>query len=278
MKPRKMESTTAKIAAYFVVVMTLVPLLWLLLLSFKSNNDILLNPLSMPEALDFVNYKNAIDKIPYLTMIKNTLIVVAVTLPVAMLFAVLAAFALSRNQAIRRAVREKYRLLFVCGLIVPNSILILPIYMMMVKFKVWNTLWSLILTFIGWSAPLSIMNMIDAFDSIPDSLEEAAIIDGCSAWQLLFRIMLPLVKPALVTVVIYTFLGIWNDFLLSRVMLNGVENRTISLAAMYFKGQFSTDYALMAAGVMILIVPQILVYVALQKFIVSGSTAGAVKG
>lgn len=137
---------------------------------------------------------------------------------------------------------------------------------------------STILTHIGWTAPMNMMIMVSGFRSIPDSLEEAAIIDGCSIWQLLFRILVPVAKPVISTALIMTFLACWNDFPLAKIMLNSPDVRTLSIAAAYFKGTFSTNYALMDRGCVILIIPQLLIFTIFQRYIISGVTAGAVKG
>ena len=156
--------------------------------------------------------------------------------------------------------------------------MILPIYLVMVKLKLYDTLWSTIFTHIGWTAPMNMMILVSGFKAIPDSLEEAAVIDGCNIWQLLFRILVPIAKPVISTAFIMTFLACWNDFPLAKIMLNSPKVRTLSIAAAYFKGQFSTNYALMTAGCVILIVPQLLIFTVFQRFIIEGVTAGAVKG
>lgn len=125
---------------------------------------------------------------------------------------------------------------------------------------------------------MNMMIMVTGFKNVPDSLEEAAIIDGCNIWQLLFRILIPVTKPVISTAFILTFLSVWNDFALAKIMLNSPEVRTLSIAAMYFKGVYSTNYALMTAGCVILILPQLLIFTIFQRYIIDGVTAGAVKG
>ena len=167
---------------------------------------------------------------------------------------------------------------FVCGVIMPTCVMILPIYLVMVKVGLYDTLWSTILTHIGWTAPMNMMILVAGFKNIPDSLEEAAIIDGCNIWQVLFRVLIPCAKPVISTALILTFLACWNDFPLAKIMLNSPDVRTLSIAAAYFKGMYSADYALMTAGCVILIVPQLTVFTVFQKYIINGVTAGAVKG
>lgn len=261
-----------------LVLAAAVPVLWLIYLSLKTNNEILTAPLQLPESVQWVNYVNAFNKIPFFTMIKNTFLVLGVAVPVSILFSIFAAFAIGRMRFGSGRLQSRVYSYFVCGVIMPTCVLILPIYLMMVKIGLYDSLWSTILTHIGWVAPLNMMIMVAGFKSIPDSLEEAAIIDGCSITRLLFNILIPVTKPVISTAIILTFLACWNDFPLARIMLNSPDVRTISLAAAYFKGTFSTNYALMTAGCVILIIPQLIVFAVFQKYIIDGVTAGSVKG
>ena len=255
-----------------------VPVIWLVFLSLKSNNEILTQPLALPETLQWVNYVNAFNKIPFFTMVKNTLLVLAAAVPIAILFSIFAAYAIGRMKFGSGKIQNIVYSYFVCGVIMPTCVLILPIYLLMVKVGLYDTLWWTILTHIGWVAPLNMIIMVVGFRGIPDSLEEAAVIDGCNVWKMLFRIIIPVAKPVISTAVILTFLACWNDFPLARIMLINPDVRTISLAAAYFKGTFSTNYAMMTSGCVILILPQLLIFTIFQRYIIDGVTAGAVKG
>ena len=258
--------------------MAAVPVLWLIFLSMKTNNDILTNPLALPDKLHLENYVNAFNTIPFLSMIKNTALVICVAVPTALVFSIFAAFAMGRMRFGNGKLQHSVYSYFVCGVIMPTCVMILPIYLVMVKVGLYDTLWSTILTHIGWTAPMNMMILVAGFKNIPDSLEEAAIIDGCNIWQVLFRVLIPCAKPVISTALILTFLACWNDFPLAKIMLNSPEVRTLSIAAAYFKGMYSADYALMTAGCVILIIPQLLVFTIFQKYIINGVTAGAVKG
>ncbi len=271
-------SVVSKSMVLLIVVFTIVPVAWLVLLSFKTNTEIMLEPMKIPESLNWNNYIYALSRIPFLNMLKNTLFQIAIALPVELIIAFFAAFAISRNRSISNKGRNNLRTFFVCGLIIPASVMLYPIFFIMTKLNLVNTHWSVILVHIGWAMPLGILNLVNAVDGIPGSLEEAAVLDGCSIWSLIFKVYLPLVKSALATLAIVLFLGLWNDFLLCKTLLTGVETRTISMAAIYFKGEFNVDYAMMAAAAVILIAPQLAVYCAMQKYIISGTVAGAVKG
>lgn len=275
---KKLGKIFGNIGLAILVFLAALPVIWLVFLSLKTNNEILTEPLALPESIQWVNYLNAFNKIPFFTMVKNTLIVLGISVPVAILFSIFAAFAIGRMKFGTGRLQNAVYSYFVCGVIMPTCVLILPIYLLMVKLGLFDTLWSTILTHVGWVAPLNMLIMVAGFRSIPDSLEEAAIIDGCNTWKLLFRIIVPVAKPVISTAIILTFLACWNDFPLARIMLNSPDVRTISLAAAYFKGTFSTNYAMMTSGCVILIIPQLLIFAAFQKYIIDGVTAGAVKG
>ena len=266
------------ILLFALVVIHAVPVIWLIYLSLKTNTEIMTSPLAPPKVIQWVNYLDAFRTIPFLSMIANTAIVIAVSVPAAMLFSIFAAFAIGRMRFGGGRLQSRIYTYFVCGVIMPTCVMILPIYLVMVKLKLYDTLWSTIFTHIGWTAPMNMMILVSGFKAIPDSLEEAAVIDGCNIWQLLFRILVPIAKPVISTAFIMTFLACWNDFPLAKIMLNSPKVRTLSIAAAYFKGQFSTNYALMTAGCVILIVPQLLIFTVFQRFIIEGVTAGAVKG
>ena len=272
------RSVIGNILLFLLVFTAAVPVLWLIYLSLKTNTEIMTSPLAPPKAVQWVNYLDAFRTVPFLSMIVNTAIVILVSVPVAMLFSVFAAFAIGRMRFGSGRLQSRVYTYFVCGVIMPTCVMILPIYLVMVKLRLYDTLWSTIFTHIGGTAPMNMMIMVSGFRSIPDSLEEAAVIDGCSIWQLLFRILVPIAKPVISTAFIMTFLACWNDFPLAKIMLNSPSVRTLSIAAAYFKGQFSTNYALMTAGCVILIVPQLTIFTVFQRFIIEGVTAGAVKG
>ena len=277
-KPLTPGKVVSNILLLLLVIVHAVPVLWLIYLSLKTNTEIMTSPLAPPRAVQWVNYLDAFRTIPFLSMITNTAIVIAVSVPAAMLFAVFAAFAVGRMRFGGGRLQNRVYTYFVCGVIMPTCVMILPIYLVMVKLKLYDTLWSTIFTHIGWTAPMNMMILVSGFRRIPDSLEEAAVIDGCNIWQLLFRILVSVAKPVISTAFIMTFLACWNDFPLAKIMLNSPAVRTLSIAAAYFKGQFSTNYALMTAGCVILIVPQLLIFTVFQQFIIEGVTAGAVKG
>ena len=163
---QKTKNTCGKILGniglFLLVFLAAVPVLWLIYLSLKSNTDILTNPLALPDTLHWENYVNAYKTIPFYSMVKNTGIVILISVPVSMLLSIFAAFALGRMRFGSGKVQNGVYSYFVCGVIMPTCVMILPIYLVMVKVGLYDTLWSTILTHIGWTAPMNMMIMASA--------------------------------------------------------------------------------------------------------------------
>lgn len=280
-KPKK-KLTAGKvvweIVFFSIIACSLIPVLWGFLLSLKTNQEIMHSPFSLPEVLHWENYQLAAVKVPYLNMLKNTAIIMAIALPVSVMIIIMASFALSRMKVGRGRMQGLLYKYFIAGVILPGYIMLFPIYRMSVEMQVYDTLWALILPALGSGASIGIMTISTSMRAIPRELDEAAIVDGCGLMRLLWQIVVPVVMPAIATVTILNFLAIWNNFVMARVLINSEENRVISQAVLYFKGEYSTDYGLTLAGTMILIVPQLIVFTFLQKYVVSGVTSGAIKG
>lgn len=266
-----------EIVFLLIICSFLIPVLWGFFLSLKTNQEIMLEPFSWPEMLRWDNYIRAFTGVPYLQMLKNTFLVIAAALPVSIIVEVAGAFAISRMQIGRGRMQNALYKYFIAGVILPGYVMLFPIYVMSVKLNIYNNLWGMILPGMAGGASLGVMLLSSSFRSIPRDLDEAAIMDGCGLLRLLVQVLVPVVRPAIATLTILNFLSIWNNFVMARVLLNKEELRMISQAVMYFKGEYSTDYALTMAGTMILIIPQLIVFVFLQKYIVDGVTAGAVK-
>jgi len=190
----------------------------------------------------------------------------------------MSAFAISRMRFGSGRLQNAVYSYFISGIILPVFVLLFPVYLIMVRTGLYNSLWAVIFPLIGWAAPLNMLILVGAFRSVPASLEEAAVLDGCSVPRILINIFVPIMKPAISTVFILNFLSVWNDFALSKTVLMNPDLRTLSLAAILFRGEYSKDYGLIAAGVFILILPQIVIFAFFQRFIIEGISAGAVKG
>lgn len=269
---------TAEIITALIVIIALIPLVWVIFLSLKTNHEIFIEPLKFPKQIMWGNYVNAFKKIPFAKMLGNTGLEMIIAIPISMVISIFSSFAIARIIVGNGKANNLLYTYYISGIIIPGFVLMLPIYLMMNKIGLYDTILSMALTHIAWSAPMNSMLMVTMMRSVPSSLEEAAVIDGCNIWKVLFKIYVPVIKPTLVTAFILMFLGMWNDFALARVLLISNEKQTISLAVNLFKGLYSTDYALLTAGIVILTIPELIVFGCLQKQIIDGIMEGAVKG
>lgn len=280
-KPPKKKWTVGRVIweviLFLMICCAVVPVFWGVFLSVKTNPDIMLEPFKIPEVPRWDNYTRAFQSIPYGTMLKNTFFVLLGALPLSVILCIMAAFAIGRMRIGRGRMQNALYKYFIAGIIMPGYVMLFPIYMMSVKMNVYNSLWSLILPGMGCGTCMGVMLLCANFRAIPIELDEAAIIDGCGLPRLLIQVLVPVISPSIATLTILNFLSIWNNFVTARVLINKPAQHVISQAVMYFKGEFSTDYALTMAGTMLLIIPQLIVFMSLQRYVVEGVTAGAVK-
>ena len=277
-RPMTVGRVLKNVLLLVLVVIQAIPVIWCFFLSLKTQYDIFNNPLALPNPPQWSNYTKALSRLRLTTMIGNTLFVAVITISIALFLTILSSYAIGRMQFGKGRLQKGFYMYFLTGIITPIFVLILPIYLMNVSMGTYDTLLALILPYLGTAAPMNTMIMVAAYKSMPYSLEEAAIIDGCKLFRMIFTIALPVIKPAIATVVILHFLGIWNDFPFASVMLTNTDNYTIALSVSQFKGRYSTNYEQTCAALTALIVPQIAVFAFFQKYIISGLTAGAVKG
>lgn len=263
--------------AYLFTFVVLFPLLWIVLLSFESNSRILSDPFGLGH-LSLQNYQTVLRTLNLLIMYKNTFIlaVSSVILEVVVTFAL--SFALSRMAFRRRWIRSALRYFVFAGLAVPVYVLLFPVYKLDLMFHVFGTYLALILPYVAGSVPFNTLLFTGFMADFPVEVEEAAIVDGCSLSLLCRRITFPMLKPVVTTVVVFNILYIWNEFPFAVTLINKSSLTTVALGVSQFQGMWLVDYgAMMAAAVMVL-VPQLVLYVVFQRRIVEGMTLGAVKG
>jgi raffinose/stachyose/melibiose transport system permease protein len=170
------------------------------------------------------------------------------------------------------------RLAFVGGLVVPVQLIIIPIFVIMRQTGLLGSIWSLVLVYSVLGIPLGVLVMVGFFRALPRDLEEAARIDGASHFQIFWRIMLPLTRPALAAVIILNGVWMWNDFFLGLILLTREDAYTLPVAIMAFRGSYSTEWGLIFASVIISVLPVLIAYVLLSRQFIAGLTAGSVKG
>ncbi len=257
-----------------VLILFIIPFAFLLLNSFKENRAITSNPLSLPHSLDFSNYKYALDKMGYIAAFSNSLIITVFSVLLISLCAAMTAHYFVRNNT---KINQYTFLLMVVSMIVPFQAIMIPLVKIYGSLNMLNNQWSLIYMYIGFGSSLAVFIYHGFVKAIPAELEEAALIDGCTRVQTFFRIVFPVLLPTTATVSILNVLWIWNDFLLPSLVLLNPEVRTLPLSTYNFYGTYTVNYGPLMAGLVLTILPIVIVYLFLQKYIIQGVMQGSIK-
>lgn len=273
-----------RIAGFFLygivillALLTVMPVLFLLINSFKSQSEIIRNPLALPTAFTMDYLINAFHKIDYLRALWNTTVVTVISLVLIIACAAPAGWMLSRYQG--KSSKIIY-LIFASAILIPFQALMYPLLTMMDNLNLKNS-FGLALMYGGFGLAMSIFLYTGFFKSIPMSIEESAVVDGANIVQLFTHIVFPLVKPTTITVLIMNGIWIWNDYLLPFLTLGTSKEKTLVLELYYARmlaGQFGNPWELIFPAVLITVLPMVIVFLVLQKYFVAGVASGAVKG
>jgi raffinose/stachyose/melibiose transport system permease protein len=249
------------------------PLFILFFTALKSANDFAQNgTFSLPQTIELSNFAKAWD-IGIRTYFMNSLVLTLIKVPTGVFICSLAAFALTKMR-LRGA--QVIFTIFVLGLVVPMQMTLVPLTTLYRHLGLIDSLPGLFFLYLGFGLPLGILILRGYFRSIPDEMIEAAFIDGCSWWDVYWRIVMPVSKPAIVSLLILDGISTWNEFILAQIFIRTQTNRTLPLGVVQFSTEFSTAYELLAAGQIITIMPLILLYLFFQRYFVQGM-AGAIK-
>ena len=265
------------IAAYLVTFLIILPLLWIVLLSFQPSGNILSNPFSF-ENLTLDNYVNAIASLPLLRMYGNTILIALVSVFVGTAISFMSAFALTRLVFRRKRLQSSTRFYFLAGLAVPVYILLFPVYRLDLALGIFGTYAALIIPYIAVTIPFNTLLMTGFLREFPGEIEEAAIIDGVGLWKLCWTVVLPLMRPVIATILIFNVVYVFNEFPFASILINNPDMVTVSLAVSRFQGQYTVDYGGMMASATLVLLPQLIIYALFQKQVIAGMTVGAVKG
>ncbi|MEU4554456.1 N-acetylglucosamine transport system permease protein [Micromonospora violae] len=257
--------------------LTVLPLLWMFISSFKTNGEILADPWGLPGALHLDNWARAWTSAHIGRYFLNSLVVVAGSVSLTMLMGATAAYVFARYEFRGRQV---VYYLFVGGLMFPVFLALVPLFFVVRNVGLFNTWLGLILVYAAYSLPFTVFFLTAFFRTLPTSVAEAALVDGCGHFRLFFRVMLPMARPGLISVAIFNFLSHWNQFLLPQVLLQGDESKWMlaqGLFALSVSQGYAGDYARLFAGLSIAVLPVLAVYVAFQRQVQAGLTAGQLK-
>ncbi|MGV9807413.1 carbohydrate ABC transporter permease [Micromonospora chersina] len=257
--------------------LTALPLLWMFISSFKSDAEILSDPWGLPGALRFENWSRAWTEAHIGRYFLNSGIVVAGSLTLTMLFGATAAYVFARYEFRGRQV---VYYLFVGGMMFPVFLALVPLFFVVRNAGLFGTWTGLILVYAAYSLPFTVFFLTAFFRTLPTSIAEAALIDGCGHFRLFFRVMLPMARPGLISVAIFNFLSHWNQFILPQVLMQGDDSKWVlaqGLTALAVSQGYQGDFSGLFAGLTIATLPVLAVYVAFQRQIQTGLTAGQLK-
>lgn len=275
-----MKRKKGRIVLYFILavlfILTIIPFVWMLLTSFRSMSEITKQgPLHLPTELHFENYIKAWINGNFDRYYVNSLFITGMVVIIVLLVTVLAAYAFTYLRFIGRKMLLS---IILFGLLVPVELIVIPLFHDMKAFHLLNTHWAVILPQTAISIPLGIFVLNSFMRKIPKALLESARMDGATESRVLFSIILPVIKPAVISLLILTAMGCWNSFMLPNIMLQDDSMRTLTVGLSAFRTRFTVDYALSSAGAMIVAMPMIIVYLVFQRNIIEGMMSGSMKG
>ncbi|MBD2845560.1 carbohydrate ABC transporter permease [Paenibacillus sp. IB182496] len=248
---------------------------WIFAGSFKNNREIFRSPFALPERLSFENYIRAWESANMHAYFWNSILVSTASVILTLAIASMVSYVIARF-----TFRGNFWLwgMFVIGLAIPMQSLLLPTFLKMNSLGLRDHLLSLIIVSGVFALPKSVFVLAGFMRTIPAVLEEAAIVDGCSYWRMFYKIILPLSMPGIATLAILDFIGAWNEYVYASVLISSDHLRTLPIGLANFRGEFSSEYGLICAGITITMIPVVLVYVFFQEQIVKGLVSGSVKG
>jgi raffinose/stachyose/melibiose transport system permease protein len=258
-------------AGWIWLAIVVVPIYWIVITSFKTQaNYYAMNPLKPSTSPTFDNYQLVI-KSDFAQYFVNSVIVTAGSILPAVLISFMAAFAIVRGDG---RFLKSVNGLFLMGLAIPLQAVIIPVYLIIIKLKLYDSLLAIILPSIAFAIPLSVLVLSNFIRDVPKELFESMRVDGASEWATLWRLAYPLTRPALVTVCIYNGLAVWNGFLLPLILTQSPGKRTLPLALWTFQGQFGVNVPAILASVVLTTLPILILYAVGRRQLLSGLTAG----
>ena len=253
------------------------PMIWMIYSSFKTDQELFFSPWAPPVKLQWDNFARAWTKAHVGDYLLNTLIVVVPALLLTLIISAMAAYVLARFEFVGR---RFLFYMFLSGMLFPVFLALVPLFNLVNQLKMLNTFHGLILVYIAYSLPFTIFFLTGFFKTLPTEIEESAIMDGANPYQVFFKVMLPMASPGLISMGIFNFLGMWNQYVLPLVLISDESKYMLSqgLAFMLFKQFYENDWSALFAALTIIMVPTLIVYITFQKQIQDGITTGALKG
>ena len=275
-QPYTKGTLVLQIIMTLAAVLFVAPLFIILNYSFKGKRELYLSsPLALPESLNFDNYAAAFKKLDLGTTFVNTLFYTVTSVLILAILCGMTAWAIARCK--RKFFKFAY-VYFIVGILIPYQALFLPIYIIGYRLNLTNTRYGIIFMYVATGISFGVFLMTSFMSTVPLELEEAARIDGCSVFRTYFSVVLPLLKPAMATLVIMQAFQIWNDDLLASLYVSKKQLKTLTVAIQSLFSAQSSDYTTAMAAIVISVLPIAVLFLSLQKYFIKGMTVGAVKG
>lgn len=274
----KRKLTAHYIILTIIALAIIIPIIWILFISLKTNESLFIKPLAWPEKLHFENYLDTWKLLNLGQHFLNTFFVSVVALIINLTVSSVLAYLITCYK-FKSKVKKVIYLYFIAGLAIPPYTALYPLFMGAQKLHIYNSLWTLSFIYAGWFLPVSMLIFVGFMKNIMRELIEAAAIDGCGFFGTFIRIVLPISKPAILTVAILNFIiHYWNEYILSNTLIADLAKKSINAALASQIGDFTIRYVTISSGIIIVLIPEIILLLFLQKYIISGLTMGAVKG
>jgi len=271
-------SFTALVRWFLLVLLVIIivgPFLILLSTALKTNAEVFKDPLGLPKVIRFTAFTTVIKDPRMLRYFLNSIIITVTTNVILTVLAVGASYAVARFTGWFGTALFGF---FTMGMMIPTQVNMVPLYLLMSKIGLTNSYAGIIMVYIGFAMSFSVMVMSSFMRTLPASLLEAALLDGCGEGRTLMYIVAPLSMPSIATVVTFNFVWVWNDLFFPLMLLTRERMRTLPLGLLQYTGEYMSNYPVLFAGVLVAAVPMALVYMFMQRYFVEGLTAGAIKG
>lgn len=274
MKKYRPRTVSAELCMLGLCLVFMLPIYYLVVSTFKTQQEIIEAPLALPTSLNFANYLRALDTMDFFRHLFNSLLITSVSVVLIVAFGSMAAYTIARRT---NPLTKFLRSYFLVGFMVPLQTTILPLFLIMKNLNLINTYQGLI--FLHSNGAVFALFLYTSFiRAMPRDMEEAAYVDGASAFRTFWQIVFPLIQPVTATLVIFNTIWIWNDFLLSYLFLSSNDKATLTMQVYNGVGQYFTDWSIMMPVLVLSILPIVIFYLFLQRYIISGLTAGSLKG
>ncbi len=263
------------VLSIFVLILAF-PLIWMLSVSLKPTVETFsLPPKLIPSSIYFDGYIKILNNDQYRRFLLNSYLLGLVVTGLSVLIGTLAAYGFSRYKFFGDRIAK---LFVITTQMVPTITLLIPLFGVIVWLKLYDTMWGLILTYLTFSLPYAVIMMNGYLDTIPKDFDEAATIDGCTPIGVLFKVLLPVAAPGIISTAVYTFLLAWNEFLFALALTRSIEMRTVPVGISMMVGEFGLKWDEMMAFSVIGSLPVLILFMSVQRFVISGLSAGGVKG